>query len=162
MKVLVTVGSKHGSTEEIGGAVRSALADAGVEAVQVPPEQVASLDGYDAVVIGSGVYAGRWVGSARDLVDRHVDELRRRPVWIFSSGPLGDPPKPDDLPPDGVAVAERVGAREHRIFPGSLDRAKLGIGERAVIGMVRAPYGDFRGWPEISAWGTRIAAELRT
>lgn len=162
MKVLVTVGSKHGSTTEIGGAVRSALADAGVEAVQLPPEQVASLEGYDAVIIGSGVYAGRWVGAARDLVDRHVDELRRRPVWVFSSGPLGDPPKPDEPPPDGVAVAERVGAREHRIFSGSLDRAKLGIGERAVIGMVRAPYGDFRSWPEISAWGTHIAAELRS
>lgn len=162
MKVLVTVGSKHGSSEEIGAAVRSAIADAGVEAVQLPPEQVTSLEGYDAVVIGSGVYAGRWVGAARDLVDRHADELRQRPVWIFSSGPLGEPPKPDESPPDGVAAAEKVGAREHKIFAGSLDRAKLGIAERAVIGMVRAPYGDFRSWPEITAWGTRIASELRS
>ena len=96
MKVLVTVGSKHGATDEIGAAVRNALSDAGVEAVHVPPDEVGSLEGYDAVVVGSGVYAGRWVESARRFVDGHADELRTKPVWIFSSGPLGEPPKPDD------------------------------------------------------------------
>ena len=160
MKVLVTVGSKHGASDEIGAAVRSALSKAGVEAVQLPPEEVPSLDGYDAVVLGSGVYAGRWVDAAKKLVDRHVDELRARPVWVFSSGPLGEPPKPDDEPPDGKAVAERIGAREHRVFAGSLDRAKLGFGERAIIGMVKAPYGDFRSWETIAAWGTGIAKAL--
>jgi menaquinone-dependent protoporphyrinogen oxidase len=160
MKVLVTVGSKHGSTEEIGAAVRAALDDAGLEAVQLPPEQVSTLEGYDAVVIGSGVYAGRWVDSAKKFVDGHLDELRARPVWIFSSGPLGEPSKPEEEPPDGTAVAQRVGAREHRIFAGSVERSKLGFGERAIIGLVKAPYGDFRSWPSITAWGTGIAHSL--
>jgi menaquinone-dependent protoporphyrinogen oxidase len=160
MKVLVTVGSKHGSSDEIGAAVRAAIADAGVDAVQLPPEQVTTLAGYDAVVVGSGVYAGRWVDAAKKFVEGHLDELRARPVWVFSSGPLGEPPKPDEEPPDGTSVAERIGAREHRIFAGSLDRAKLGFGERAIIGMVKAPYGDFRSWPTIEAWGTGIARTL--
>lgn len=160
MKVLVTVGSKHGASDEIGAAVRNALTEAGVEAVQLAPEEVASLDGYDAVVLGSGVYAGRWVGAAKKFVDDHLNELRARPVWIFSSGPLGEPPQPEDEPPDGKAVAERIGAREHRVFAGSLDRAKLGIGERAIIGMVKAPYGDFRSWPTIATWGAGIARSL--
>jgi menaquinone-dependent protoporphyrinogen oxidase len=121
---------------------------------------VTSLDGYDAVVLGSGVYAGRWVDAAKKLVDRHLDELRARPVWLFSSGPLGEPPKPDDEPPDGKAAAERIGAREHRVFAGSLDRAKLGFGERAIVGMVKAPYGDFRSWETIATWGTGIAKAL--
>lgn len=162
MKVLVTVGSKHGASDEIGAALRTALGEAGLEADQVAPEQVRSLDGYDAVVLGSGVYAGRWVDAARKFVDGHLEELRARPVWIFSSGPLGEPPKPDDEPPDGRAVAERIGAREHRVFAGSLDRAKLGFGERAIIGIVKAPYGDFRSWPAIAAWGAGIARSLRS
>jgi len=162
MKVLVTVGSKHGASDEVGAALRTALSEAGLEAVQLPPEQVPSLDGYDAVVLGSGVYAGRWVEAAKKFVDGHLDELRARPVWVFSSGPLGEPPKPDEEPPDGRAVAERVGAREHRVFAGSLDRAKLGFGERAIVGMVKAPYGDFRSWPTIAAWGTGIARALRS
>lgn len=162
MKVLVTVGSKHGASDEIGAAVRAALNDAGVEAVQLPPDEVSSLEGYDAVVVGSGIYAGRWVASARKFVEGHVEELRARPVWIFSSGPLGEPPKPEEEPPDGAAMAERVGAREHRIFAGRLDRSQLGFGEKAIIGMVKAPYGDFRSWPTISAWGASIARELRS
>jgi menaquinone-dependent protoporphyrinogen oxidase len=160
MKVLVTVGSKHGASDEIGAALRTALQDAGVEAEQLPPGEVSSLEGYDAVVLGSGVYAGRWVGSAKDFVEAHLDELCARPVWIFSSGPLGEPPKPDEEPPEGRVVAERIGAREHRVFAGSLDRSKLGFGERAIIGMVKAPYGDFRSWPTITAWGTGIARTL--
>lgn len=162
MRVLVTVGSKHGATDEIGSAVRDALSGAGVEAVQVAPDKVDSLDGYDAVVIGSGVYAGRWVESARRFVDGHLDELRTRPVWVFSSGPLGEPPKPEEEPPEGRSVAERIAAREHRVFAGSLDRAKLGLGERAIVGMVKAPYGDFRSWPIIAAWGATIARDLRS
>jgi menaquinone-dependent protoporphyrinogen oxidase len=162
MKVLVTVGSKHGATDEIGAALRDALTDAGLEADQVAPDKVGSLEGYDAVVVGSGVYAGRWVESARRFVDGHADELRTKPVWIFSSGPLGEPPKPDEETPEGKAVAERVGAREHRVFAGSLDRSKLGFGERAIVGMVKAPYGDFRSWPTIAAWGAAIARSLRS
>lgn len=160
MKVLLTVGSKHGASDEIGRAIGAALDEAGMEPMNLPPEQVTSLDGYDAVVIGSGVYAGRWVESARRFVDDHLDELRELPVWVFSSGPLGDPPKPVEEPPEGTAVAERIGAREHRVFAGALDRSGLNLGERAIVGIVRAPDGDFREWPAISAWGTGIARSL--
>jgi menaquinone-dependent protoporphyrinogen oxidase len=162
MKILVTVGSRHGATDEMGAAVRAALNDAGMEAEQVAPEQVTSLDGYDAVVIGSGVYGGRWVDSARRFVDGHLDELRTRPVWLFSSGPLGEPPKPDEEPAEGMEMATRVGAREHRVFAGSLDRDKLNFGERVIVGLVKAPYGDFRSWPTISAWAGSIARVLRS
>lgn len=160
MKVLVTVGSKHGATEEIGEAIQAALAEAGLDAVAVPPSEVESLAGYDAVVIGSGIYAGRWVGEAKRFVEEHADELRAMPVWAFSSGPLGQPPKPDEVPADGLAMAERSGAREHRVFAGKLDRAKLGFGERAIVGMVKAPYGDFRDWSTIHQWAKGIADSL--
>jgi len=162
MKVLITVGSKHGATEEIGQAIRDALAEAGLDAVALPPGQVESLAGYDAVVIGSGIYAGHWVAEAKHFVEEHADELRALPVWAFSSGPLGEPPKPDEDPADGLAMAERSGAREHRVFAGKLDRAKLGFGERAIVGMVKAPYGDFRDWSTIHQWAEGIAQSLVT
>jgi menaquinone-dependent protoporphyrinogen IX oxidase len=58
-------------------------------------EQVREVDGYDAVVLGSAVYAGHWLKPAREPVGRLGTFLADRPVWLFSSGPVGDPPKPE-------------------------------------------------------------------
>jgi menaquinone-dependent protoporphyrinogen oxidase len=57
-------------------------------------------------------------------------------------------------------MAESTGAREHRVFPGRLDRHELGLMERAVVGLVRAHDGDYRPWPEIVAWADAIADGL--
>ena len=38
-------------------------------------EEVTSLDGYDAVVLGSSVYAGHWLRRARVFVDTFEAEL---------------------------------------------------------------------------------------
>jgi menaquinone-dependent protoporphyrinogen oxidase len=112
-------------------------------------------------VLGSAVYVGRWLEPARELVEAHADALTERPTWLFSSGPLGDPPKPeaDDAVQIGE-IAERVNARDHRLFAGRLDRKLLGFGERAVVLAFRAPEGDFRDWDEIAAWAREIAASL--
>ena len=60
MKVLVTAASKHGGTTDIATAIAEELRAAGLLPTIVEPSQVTGLDGYDAVVLGSGVYAGRW------------------------------------------------------------------------------------------------------
>lgn len=162
MRVLVTTAGKHGSTEEIGRAIAGALTDAGVDARIVAPEDVDGLDGFDAVVMGSAVYAGRWMKPMREMVDRLGGELARRPVWLFSSGPIGDPPKPEEDPVDVVAVTETTGAREHVLFAGKLDKKVLGFGERAIVSALKAPEGDFRDWDRIRTWSIGIAESLKT
>ena len=42
----------------------------------------------------------------------------------------------------------------------SLDRTKLGFGERMMVKAVKAPDGDFRDWNAISAWADEIGREL--
>ena len=160
MKVLITAGSKHGSTAEIGDAIATVMRKHGLEVTIRPPSAFTSITGYDAFVIGSAVYAGRWREEVKEFVDRHALELRDHDVWLFSSGPLGDPLKPEDDPIDAVAMMEKTGAREHRVFAGNLDKGKLGLGERAVVRAVRASYGDFRNWDAIISWGTEIAGCL--
>ena len=51
---------------------------------------VRDLEGYDAVVLGSAVYGGRWRRDARRLLRRLPRSLGRRPLWLFSSGPVGE------------------------------------------------------------------------
>lgn len=160
MRILVTVASRHGATAEIGEKIGSILQDAGHDVVVEPPQAVAALDGFDAVVLGSAVYAGRWIDDARRFAERHHAGLRDRPLWLFSSGPIGTPLAPTEESRDGVRVASELGAREHRTFAGRLDPSTLTWVERTVTRMVKAPDGDFRDWSAVVAWGREIADSL--
>jgi menaquinone-dependent protoporphyrinogen oxidase len=160
MRVLVTAASKYGATTEIAAAIAEVLGDHGLAATVLPPEQVKGVDGYDAVVVGSAVYAGHWLKPARELVERHRAALAGRPVWLFSSGPVGDPPKPEEDPVDVADLLATTRAREHRIFAGKLVRKQLSFPERAIVSALRVPEGDFRDWTEIHQWAAGIADTL--
>jgi menaquinone-dependent protoporphyrinogen oxidase len=159
VKVLVTAASRHGATAAIAQAIAHELSRARIDTVVVAPDKVRSLDGYDAVIVGSGVYVGKWLDSAREFVEREAAALAARPVWLFSSGPVGDPPLPA-TEPDVAALIEATAARGHRVIPGRLDRSRLGFGEKAVTKLVRAAEGDFRPWSEIEDWAREIARTL--
>ncbi len=127
-----------------------------------PLDQIASLHGFDAVVIGSAIYMGRWLKAARELVTAHAAELSSMPVWLFSSGPLGPPDHP--IPPgesgDTEQIVELIGPRGHRVFAGRLERASLGFAERTAAKAVHAPEGDSRDWDAIDAFADAIASQL--
>ncbi len=160
MRVLVTAASKHGATFDIATAIGGELTRAGIEATVEQPEKVHSVEGYDGVVVGSGIYAGRWLGAAKKFIDRNATDLAARPVWLFSSGPLGQPLNREEDPVDAARIASRLGARSHRLFGGQLDRSHLGLAERAMVGLVKAPDGDYRPWDEIRSWSAGIARDL--
>jgi menaquinone-dependent protoporphyrinogen oxidase len=161
MKVLVSAASRHGATAEIARAIGAELDAAGIEADVRRPEDVRSVASYDAVVLGSGVYAGRWLGPAKDLIERESVALASRPVWLFSSGPIGDPSKPEEEPADVARLRESTHAIDHRVFAGRLDRGQLGFAEKAIVAVVHAPDGDFRQWDAVTAWASSIARRLQ-
>jgi menaquinone-dependent protoporphyrinogen IX oxidase len=165
-RVLVVAASRHGSTAEIAAAIARSLQESGAgravgltaaaESVDHRPDQAL----FDAVVLGSAVYAGRWLEPARQYATDHTAALRQRPVWLFSSGPIGEPPFPPDEPYDADPVSQLIGAREHRVFPGRLHRHLLGFGERAMVTAMRAPTGDFRDWDAVRSWAEQVADEV--
>jgi len=160
MRVLVSAASKHGATAEIADRIGGTLRDRGFVVTVASPERVDALDEYGAVVLGSGVYAGHWLKDAKSLADRVAACGPRPAVWLFSSGPLGDPPKPDEDPVDVAKIVERIPPVEHRLFAGKIDKNELGFGERAIMVAVRAADGDFRDWDEIASWANGIADAL--
>lgn len=162
MRVLVTAASKHGATEEIGHAVVEELDRRGIVADFLTPEAVKSVTEYDAVVIGSAVYAGHWLKPATDLVEAHANDLRsRRGVWLFSSGPVGEPePKPEGDPADIDELVAATSAKDHVVFGGRIKRDELGFAERAIVRALRVADGDHRDWVAIDAWAGTIAASL--
>jgi menaquinone-dependent protoporphyrinogen oxidase len=162
MNVLITAATRHGSTMEIARIIGGILEDRGIDTDIVEPDSVSSLADYDGVVIGSAVYMGRWLEPARELIERCGRDFVGRSVWLFSSGPLGEPAKPDGEPVDVEAMRAATGAIDHRVFPGRILRGELGFAEKVVVAGVRAPEGDFRPWDDVMTWALHIADRLRT
>jgi hypothetical protein len=112
------------------------------------------------VVLGGAVYAGWCLPPPRHYAAEYASTLRTRPVWLLSSGPIGEPPFPPDEPHDAGPIAASLAARAHRTFPGRLDAQRLSIGERAMVTAMRAPVGDFRDWAAVRGWAEEIADDL--
>ncbi len=160
--VLVAYGSKRGGTAEIAEWIAAALRSEHVAAESKSADEIHSLDGYCAVVLGGALYAGRWHGQARRFTRRFTRQLRERPVWLFGSGPLDDSADlsdPRKVPgTNGVRkAAERLGAREYAIFGGRLTPDARGFPASA---MAKTHAGDFRNKERITAWAADIATQL--
>ena len=174
MSVLVAYASRHGSTAGIAERIAATLRDRGLQAEAVPIREVRRPESYDAFVIGSAVYMFRWLKDAPRFIHRRRALLASRPVWLFSSGPVGpDVPDKEGRKPRDVAdprelsgLAAEVRARGRRVFFGAFDPAgpRTGLMEKVALALPAAraafPAGDFRNWPEIEAWADEIAAEL--
>lgn len=160
MRVLVTTASKYGATAELGEAIRDALAAASVDAEYARVEDGPDPGGYDAAVVGSGVYAGHWLAAARKWVSEHAGALGAMPVWLFSSGPVGEPPVPKDETLDLSDIVEAVRPQGQIVLAGKVERSRLKFGDRAITAAMRVPDGDFRDFDAARAWAGEIAAAL--
>lgn len=161
MNILVAVASKHGSTRGIADAIGEELRAAGHSVDVRDAKGAPSADGYDAVVAGSAIYMGNWMAEAKAFVEQNETRFAGKPVWLFSSGPLGeDYPEGMGVPTNLDELMAQTGARGHTVFVGRLDKSELGLGERIISKAVKAPEGDFRDWDAIRAWARAIAQQL--
>jgi menaquinone-dependent protoporphyrinogen oxidase len=172
--VLVAYASRHGATQGIAERIAEDLRAAGLAAEVRPVRSAGDLGAFDAFVVGSAVYVFHWMKEAKRFLKDHSDQLAGKPVWLFSSGPLGadEPdakgrdPRAEAGPKELAELQELVGARDHHVFFGAFHRDKpIGMTERFVMRMPAArdalPEGDFRDWEEIDAWADGIARALR-
>lgn len=163
LNVLVAYASRHGGTaslaDEIGSALEDHLDLAGLPAFVdvLPVGHVESVNRYDLVVVGSAVYLDRWLGSARRFVIHNATALAARPVWLYSSGPVGEAVSRERQPASLRYLMRLVGARGHRSFPGRLDRGSLRLLERVVVRLTNAPYRDDRDFAAARSWAAGIA-----
>jgi menaquinone-dependent protoporphyrinogen oxidase len=155
-RTLVSAASRHGSTAEIAEHIAKRISSHGVPVTLVGAEDLWRVSGYRAVVIGSAIYEGAWLPSARYATGLAVKAKPRPDVWLFSTGTQGN--REVKIPRELHEIAWSTGARDHRLFSGVLNKRHLEFAERARS--LRSPEGDFRDWSAIEAWADQIAATL--
>ena len=163
--VLVAFATKHGSTKAIAHAVGSKLHSAGLRARVLPASVVRDLSAYDAVVVGSAIYHDQWMWDGFRFLRRMRGQLRERPLWLFSSGPIGGTPAGEALletccgtdtkvPNTLVPSLGRLTVRGHATFGGRVDERAAGIFERYI------PRGDWRDFEQVRAWTRGIGEQV--
>ncbi|HSU32119.1 MAG TPA: flavodoxin domain-containing protein [Bryobacteraceae bacterium] len=159
MRVLVTWSSKRGGTEGIGQLIGEELRTRGLEVVASSVESVHAIESFDAVIVGGALYGNRWPRKLRSFVNHHLSQLRKVPVWFFSSGPLDECADREPIPATRpVAIlAERIGAKGHVTFGGRLEPSAKGFPASA---MAKTHSGDWRNPDRIRAWAANVAIEI--
>jgi menaquinone-dependent protoporphyrinogen oxidase len=175
-KVLVAYSSKYGSTKEISSFIGENLRKKGIQVDVSDVRDIHSLTGYDAFVVGSALYMGHWMKEARQFVSKNSKAMLERPVWLFSSGPVGtkttDAKGRNLLEVSGPAELDElknaVKPRDHRVFFGAFDSTRLTgtysffykLALRSQAARESMAEGDFRNWKEIEAWTDSIAGAV--
>lgn len=183
-KVLVVYGSRHGGTQGIAERIGEVLRTEGLDADVRAADHAGDVSDAAAVVVGSGVYMGKWLDEPIRFLERNEATLATRPLWLFSSGPLagstaqetaGDPLTdalgPAEGPGSGgrkkiAAISAATQPRDHRVFLGAYDPndPPRTMAERFIRMMPASkgilPTGDFRDWDAIEGWAHEIAATL--
>lgn len=167
MTVLVTYASAMGSTREVAERIASRLEAAlgGVECRTV--DDVESVAGFDAVVVGSAIHNQAWLPPASRFFAREAAELARRPVWAFSIGmadalPAAFRRRGAALQQERLArnLPHEVPLRGHRLFSGVYRADQMPAPLRILFRLTGGRFGDLRNWAAIDAWADQIAADL--
>jgi len=158
-RVLVGYGTKMGGTVAIAERIGEVLTGRGHD-VTVSEASKADPTGYDAAVIGSGLYAGMWRGPAKRLVRRLAKGAPATPLWLFHSGPLGEDEadSPQKFPKWLREMEADLDVRDKMTFGGLLTEDSPGMIAKSL--RKNGMEGDFRDMEAVGAWAEGIADAL--
>ena len=182
-RVQIVYASRHGGNAGIAERIAEVLRAEGSEVILADAAQHPDPQGFDAYIVGSGIYMGSWLKEATEFLEHN--KQRSRPgesgcsAAVRCSVPRSRPRRrsahrragPRDRTSSGgrkkvEALSAAVGARGHEVFLGAFDPSDppKSMAERLVRLMPAAkrvlPAGDFRDWEAIAAWARQIAAQL--
>ena len=166
-KILVTYGTAAHSTREVAEAVAQELERGNGRQVDLlPARKVSSLAGYEAVVVGSGVRAGRVYRETTTFLERYATELPKLPTAFFVVCLTMQEDTPENRREAG-AYLEQMGAAvpmaqpaATELFGGLLDLSRLPWPLRIVMKLRKETPGDYRDWEAIHAWAASLPAAL--
>lgn len=161
-KILITYATRAGSTVEIAAIIGETLSKHGFAVDVKPVSENPSLDGYQAVLMGSAIRMGSWLPEAVDFVRKNQSALNQLPTSIFTLHMLnsGDDETSRAARQAYIApVRELLPSVNEVFFRGKLDYKTLSFFDRLIAKAVETPDnppGDFRDWDKIRDWSQSI------
>jgi menaquinone-dependent protoporphyrinogen oxidase len=157
-KILVAYATKHGTTSEVAQSIAGTLQELGLIVEVREARRVDDIAPYEAVVIGGGLYMGKWHADARDMLKRHRHELAGKPFAVFGMGP-------DSLDESKVGESRRQLERSLAATPELEPIAVTIFGGALEPGNWRFPFNrlpafDARDWDGIRKWAEEVAGKL--
>jgi menaquinone-dependent protoporphyrinogen oxidase len=162
-KILVCYSTRYGSTGEIAGMIGEELDLTGYKVTVSPISEVKNPGAYDAVVIGSPLYMGKWLAEARDFVSRFRHPLNERPVAVFSVGySLKDRTMTHFRSGEDALDAIRIFINpiSTGFFPGRVDPDLMSPADKEMIRLGSVTPGDFREDALVRSWAKTLAGSL--
>ena len=164
-RILVAYASAAGSTGGVAETIGKTLADTGVVVDVHRIQSVETLDGYDAVVLGSAIHGGKWLPEAVEFLQANRTRLNQVPTAFFLVGLMVNRKSQSDQElvnqflaseralVEPVAEGRFVGAMFIKNYPGF-----TGIGMRFFIAYCGLGLrgGDFRDPAAIRAWADSV------
>lgn len=170
MNLLVAYSSAHGSTAEIAAFVGARLRERHFEVTVARVEDVQTLAGCDAVVLGSAVHGGRWLPAMGRFLNRFRADFAQRPVYLFLTCiRVLEPDGPEHVVKNYVDYDQlaALNLRAVQPFAGRLEMGSIDWNERWTLAARydgrAAPDSfnrDFRDWDAIRAWADQVADAL--
>lgn len=136
MNILVSYGSKYGTTKRYAQWIAEELACDLADSRELTPER---LKPYDVIIHGGGLYAGGLCGI--NTIAKHFDVISDKQIILFSCG-LADPEDPENVAHIGSGL-EKVLTPEMREkirqfhLRGGIDYSRLGLTHKAMMAMLR-------------------------
>jgi len=161
-KVLVVYGTSSGCTQGIAEHIGSTLEQTGATVEVVSAKKAPGATGYDAVLVGSGVRAGKWHKAAQEWVAANSDALKSVPVAFFTCGLAMHDGKAEETRAYSTPIEEANGITpiDVGLFAGWYEPKKMSFPERTILKMMKAPEGDFRDFAAVEAWTREVAPRL--
>ena len=158
-KVLIAYATRCGSTAEVAEAIAKKLAERGNSVELKAIKDQPSLEGYHAVVLGSAIRMGSWVGEAAEYVQANQAALNSLPTAIFSvhSNNLGDDETSRAARGEyHKAVRALITPAAEAFFAGKIDLSKMSFLDRLITKMMKTEEVDYRDWDKINAWAAGL------
>jgi len=170
-RILIAYATWTGATHEVADAIAAEYVHRGLVADVRPANEVKDLAGYDAVILGTGVHAGKLPGPILHFVQENAAVLSNMPVALF----LLCLTMSEDTPENRATALEYLAPLRAKapqmvpvdigLFGGAVltegkDFDRQDIFRKMMERSMAKTAADARNWDSIGAWAGRVAPLL--